>query len=144
MDPGRHDRVRYLRGNVPRATRAASNEFPCCYHGDRLGGRPHKAKESTGGHLPGLPWPIPRYSHLFAYLLFNRGIELVGAARAGQSWHLMPVFGSILAMLFLGESFYLYHAIGIVMIGAGIALASIRVVAPSPQQNLKNGIAMDA
>ena len=47
-------------------------------------------------------------------------------------------------MLFLGESFYLYHAIGIVMIGAGIALASIRVVAPSPQQNLNNGIAMDA
>jgi drug/metabolite transporter (DMT)-like permease len=38
-------------------------------------------------------------------LFFNRGIELIGAARAGQSWHLMPVFGSILAVLFLGETF---------------------------------------
>ena len=31
----------------------------------------------------------------------------------------MPVFGSILAVLFLGETFYLYHAIGIALIGAG-------------------------
>jgi drug/metabolite transporter (DMT)-like permease len=84
------------------------------------------------------------FPSFIAYLFFNRGIELVGAARAGQSWHLMPVFGSILAMLFLGESLYLYHAIGIVMIAAGIALASIRVVAPSPQQNLNDGITMDA
>ena len=60
-----------------------------------------------------------------AYLFFNRGIELIGAARAGQSWHLMPVFGSVLAVLFLGETFYLYHAVGIALIAAGIVLASI-------------------
>jgi len=35
------------------------------------------------------------------------------------------VFGSILAVLFLGESFQLYHAAGIVLIGGGILLASI-------------------
>jgi drug/metabolite transporter (DMT)-like permease len=61
-----------------------------------------------------------------AYLFFNRGIELIGATRASQSWHLMPVFGSILAVLFLGETFYLYHAIGIAMIAAGIVLASVK------------------
>jgi drug/metabolite transporter (DMT)-like permease len=38
----------------------------------------------------------------------------------------MPVFGSILAVLFLGETFYVYHAIGIATIGAGILLASIK------------------
>jgi drug/metabolite transporter (DMT)-like permease len=38
----------------------------------------------------------------------------------------MPVFGSILAVLFLGEQFYLYHAVGIAMIGAGILFASIK------------------
>ena len=67
-----------------------------------------------------------------AYLFFNRGIELIGAGRAGQSWHLLPVFGSVLSVLFLGETFYVYHAIGIAMIGAGVLLASIQT-APVPR-----------
>ena len=69
---------------------------------------------------------IAVFPSFIAYLLFNRGIELIGAARAGQSWHLMPVFGSILAVFFLGETFYLYHAIGIALIAGGIVLASLR------------------
>jgi drug/metabolite transporter (DMT)-like permease len=86
-----------------------------------------------GKILGGLPaWLALAYIAVFpsfiAYLFFNRGIELIGAGRAGQSWHLMPVFGSILAVLFLGETFYVYHAIGISMIGAGILLASIQTV----------------
>jgi drug/metabolite transporter (DMT)-like permease len=69
---------------------------------------------------------IAVFPSFIAYLFFNRGIELIGAARAGQSWHLMPVFGSVLAVLFLGERFYAYHAGGIALIAAGILLASIR------------------
>ena len=61
-----------------------------------------------------------------AYLLFNRGIELVGPGAAGQSMHLMPLFGSVLAVACLDESFQSYHAVGIVLIGAGILLASWR------------------
>ena len=38
-----------------------------------------------------------------AYLFFNRGVELIGSAAAGQSMHLMPLFGSVLAVLFLHE-----------------------------------------
>lgn len=60
-----------------------------------------------------------------AYLFFNRGVELLGANRAGQFIHLMPMFGSLLAILFLGESFQLFHAIGIALIGAGIVLAGL-------------------
>lgn len=75
---------------------------------------------------------IAVFPSFIAYLFFNRGIELIGAGRAGQSWHLMPLFGSILAVLFLGESFRLYHAVGVGLIGAGILLASIRPV-PVPQ-----------
>ncbi|HEY4042735.1 MAG TPA: DMT family transporter [Rhodopila sp.] len=59
-----------------------------------------------------------------AYLFFNRGVELAGAGPAGQSMHLMPLFGSVLALLFLHEQFQLYHAFGLVMIAAGIVLAS--------------------
>ena len=39
--------------------------------------------------------------------------------------HLMPLFGSVLAVLFLHERFQLYHAAGIAMIAAGIVLASL-------------------
>lgn len=68
-----------------------------------------------------------------AYMFFNRGVELIGPGRAGQSAHLMPVLGAILAVLFLGERFHLYHVIGIALIGAGILLANRRasVVAKS-------------
>jgi drug/metabolite transporter (DMT)-like permease len=87
---------------------------------------------APGSHIEGgTPvWLAMTYIAVFpsfiAYLFFNRAIELVGATRAGQSWHLMPVFGSILAVFFLGETLYLYHAIGIALIGAGIGLASVR------------------
>lgn len=85
-----------------------------------------------GGRIHGgMPaWLAMAYIAVFpsfiAYLFFNRGIELIGAGRAGQSWHLMPLFGSILAVAFLGESFRLYHAVGVALIGAGILLASVK------------------
>jgi drug/metabolite transporter (DMT)-like permease len=88
---------------------------------------------------------IAVFPSFIAYLFFNRGIELIGAARAGQSWHLMPVFGSLLAVVFLGERFFLYHALGIVMIAGGIALASFRTVTPAQMQdNLKRGVRVRA
>ena len=58
-----------------------------------------------------------------AYLCYNRGIELLGAARAGQYTHLMPAFGIVLAVLFLGERLHLYHLLGMGLIGAGLVLA---------------------
>jgi drug/metabolite transporter (DMT)-like permease len=83
---------------------------------------------------------IAVFPSFVAYLFFNRGIELIGATLAGQSWHLMPVFGSILAVLFLGERFYLYHGVGIAMIAGGIALASFEAVSTARAQgNLKKG-----
>jgi drug/metabolite transporter (DMT)-like permease len=89
-------------------------------------------------------WLVLAYIAVFpsfvAYLFFNRGIELIGATLAGQSWHLMPVFGSILAVLLLGERFYLHHGIGIAMITGGIILASFEAVtAARTQGNLKKG-----
>jgi drug/metabolite transporter (DMT)-like permease len=97
---------------------------------------------AQGGRIEGGPpaWFAMAYIAVFpsfiAYLLFNRGIELIGATRAGQSWHLMPVFGSVLAVLFLGETFYLYHAIGIALIAAGIVLASVRTTILGARQRV--------
>ncbi|WP_207455966.1 DMT family transporter [Azospirillum sp. SYSU D00513] len=61
---------------------------------------------------------------ILAYLCFNRAVALAGANVAGLSIHLVPVFGSLLAMLLLGEQPHLYHAVGIALIAAGIVLAS--------------------
>jgi drug/metabolite transporter (DMT)-like permease len=59
---------------------------------------------------------------------------LIGPARAGQSAHLMPVLGAILAVLFLDERFHLYHVVGIVLIGAGILLANKRAAVAAKSQ----------
>jgi len=73
-----------------------------------------------------------------AYLFFNRGVELIGAGRAGQSLHLMPLLGSMLAVLFLHERFQLYHAAGIAMIAGGIVLASFKAVPAANAVSLPN------
>lgn len=70
-----------------------------------------------------------------AYLFYNRGVELLGANRAGLFLHLMPVFGSIMAILFLNETFRWYHTLGIVLIASGIYLATGIKVKHSKMKN---------
>ena len=64
------------------------------------------------------------FPSILSYLLYNRGVELVGANRAGLSAYLMPVFGSVLAVLLLGEAFRTYHALGIGLIFLGVVVAN--------------------
>ena len=64
------------------------------------------------------------FPSVVSYFCFNRGVDLVGANRAGMFIYLMPVFGSIMALLFLGERFRWYHGLGILFIAAGILLAT--------------------
>jgi len=63
---------------------------------------------------------------LLSYLFYNRGIELLGANRAGQFMYLVPAFGSLFAVIFLGEALRLYHVAGIALIAVGVSLASRR------------------
>jgi len=53
-------------------------------------------------------------------------VELMGAARAGQFNHLQPVFGTLMAVLLLGEALHPYHAAGIALIGGGLLLAGVQ------------------
>ena len=64
------------------------------------------------------------FAAFLSYLFYNRGVELVGAARAGQYMHLMPAFGIVLAVLLLHERLHAYHAAGVALIGAGLWMAS--------------------
>jgi drug/metabolite transporter (DMT)-like permease len=63
------------------------------------------------------------FPSVLAYICFNRGVELIGANRAGPFFHLIPVFGSVIAILFLGERPALYHGAGYALIIAGIIVA---------------------
>lgn len=64
------------------------------------------------------------FPSILSYLCYNRGVELAGANRAGPFFHLMPVFGSIMAIGLLGERFAWFHFVGIGLILAGIILAT--------------------
>ena len=64
------------------------------------------------------------FPSIVSYLCFNRGVELVGANRAGMFIHLIPVFGSVMAIVFLGESLQWFHLAGIVLIASGIYMAT--------------------
>ena len=79
-------------------------------------------------------WPTPRppwrsstaavFTSLLAYITWNRGIDLIGAPRAGAFLHTIPLFSTTLAMLFLGEQLKLFHVVGFVLILSGVSLAA--------------------
>jgi len=58
------------------------------------------------------------------YIFWNRGVAEVGSNVAGIFMHLMPLFGALLAALFLGERIRPFHLAGIGLILAGIALTT--------------------
>jgi drug/metabolite transporter (DMT)-like permease len=67
-----------------------------------------------------------------AYLFFNRGIALIGPNRAAPFLHLVPVFGSAMAILLLGEQPRLFHLVGYLLVLAGVVIASRAPAAGKP------------
>lgn len=63
---------------------------------------------------------------LVSTALFSYGVERVGAVRAGILIHLMPVFSSVFATLFIGERLFLYHAAGFVLVAGGAIVGCLR------------------
>ncbi len=61
-----------------------------------------------------------------AYTFFNRGLALIGPNRAAPFFHLVPVFGSAMAILLLGEQLRLFHLVGYALVLAGVVIASRR------------------
>jgi drug/metabolite transporter (DMT)-like permease len=59
-----------------------------------------------------------------AYLCFNRGVQLIGANRAAPFFHVVPVFGSAMAIFFLGEQPHWFHLFGYALVLTGVYVAS--------------------
>lgn len=92
--------------------------------------------EAASGHTPSLSVNnaltlgyVAIFPSILAYLFFNRGVELIGANRAAPFFHLIPVFGSVLAIAFLGERPQLFHVAGYALVLTGVVIAARRTSA---------------
>ena len=63
------------------------------------------------------------FPSILSYIFWHKGIETIGADKTGQFTHLMPLFGSLMAFVFLGETLELYHLLGMSFIAFGIYLS---------------------
>jgi drug/metabolite transporter (DMT)-like permease len=64
------------------------------------------------------------FPSVLAYFFWNTAVARVGAERASTFLHLMPLFGAVLAAIFLGESLLWYHYLGALLIFSGLFIAS--------------------
>ncbi|QBK31666.1 DMT family transporter [Roseitalea porphyridii] len=84
--------------------------------------------QSPAGIVPDARgWMVVLYTAIFpaiiAQVFFIRGVEMIGSNRAGLFVNLVPVIGTVLAILVLGEVFGLHHALALVLVIGGIWLA---------------------
>lgn len=95
-----------------------------------LSSLPFAVWEVAAGHavFPDMQgWALVGYTAFFAsiiaHLFYVRGVDLIGANRAGLFVNLVPIFGTLLSVLLLGETFYIHHAVAMVLVLGGIWLA---------------------
>lgn len=85
---------------------------------------------AQGSGLPGSAstWAaivfIAVFSSALAHALWVRSVAAIGANRAGVYIHLMPMFGAVLAIGFLGEQLAPYHLGGALLVLTGVVLTS--------------------
>lgn len=72
-------------------------------------------------------WAVTIYTavgaSIISQIFYIRGNELIGANRAGLFINLVPIFGTLLSVLIVGETFQLYQALALVLVLGGIGLA---------------------
>ena len=64
------------------------------------------------------------FSSIVAYVCWNHAVPLVGPNVAGFFNPLVPVFGTLSAVLILGEQIHGYHIAGFVLVLGGVFLTS--------------------
>jgi drug/metabolite transporter (DMT)-like permease len=72
-------------------------------------------------------WLVCIYTGVFPSILsqsfYMRGVEIIGANRASLFINTVPIFGTLLSVLILGEIFHLHHAIALTLVLGGIWMA---------------------
>lgn len=67
---------------------------------------------------------IAIFASVLGFRLWSAGLSRIGPERAGQFLHLMPLFGALLAVALLGETFRPAHAVGAALAICGILLVN--------------------
>lgn len=65
------------------------------------------------------------FASITSFFAWNKGVAILGANKASLFLHLIPVFSSMWAIIFLGENFSLFHLLGTIFIILGIILSNI-------------------
>ncbi|WP_100399610.1 DMT family transporter [Bacillus sp. FJAT-44742] len=79
--------------------------------------------EWTVSHISGLLY-IGIFPSALAILLWNRGVAEVGPSQASIFFNLVPLFTTVAAVLFLGESFGLVQLVGGALVLGGVYIAT--------------------
>ena len=82
-----------------------------------------RSVQVSPGALAGIAY-VGALPGFLGYVFYNRAVAEVGPGKASLFIHLMPVFGTLLSAIFLGERPQPYHALGIALILSGIFLTS--------------------
>ncbi len=83
-----------------------------------------------GGMLPSsvVAWAkiggIILFASIAAFYCFTHTVRVFGPATAGITLYMMPPVSIVMAVVFLGERFENYHALGIVLVTGGVVLAT--------------------
>jgi drug/metabolite transporter (DMT)-like permease len=67
---------------------------------------------------------VALFPSTLAYLCFNRGVQLIGANRAAPFFHVVPVFGTVMSIVFLGEHPQMFQFLGFALVLTGVFVAS--------------------
>lgn len=79
--------------------------------------------EPTTGVVLGILF-LAAFPSVLCYVMWNRGVAVLGPAKAGVYLHLIPLVGAFMAVFFLNESIRTHHIAGLALILAGVWLAS--------------------
>ena len=86
----------------------------------------YSAVSTDWSQVPWTTWLLVLYTGValtaFGVVLMNRGLQQVPASNASIFTALMPVSGVVLSVIFLREQFHWYHALGMVLVLAAMAL----------------------
>ena len=73
------------------------------------------------------------FPSLLAHFFFFRGVELIGANRTAPVMYTIPVFATLMAIVFLGERLYPFHIAGFVLVIGGVVIATQRQAAAASE-----------
>ena len=105
----------------------------CCYFPAMLMFFPFYLFDIARGEPPilsGRAYALLAYLALIpgvlCYFGINVGVQRIGSNRVAMATHMMPVFGSTLSILLLGEYLHWFHLAGAALIFGGLGMAQMR------------------